>query len=164
MIARDRLYGTFAAAALLAPLAAQTDEEKEFDRTPVDCVTISRISKTEILDDQTVLFFMRGNKQIYQNHLPRKCPNLESEDRFGYRVSSSRLCKVDMITVLPRVGIPTTCRLGEFIPISAEEVDELRGIHDHGSRGDGVEVKPADPKKKDAAANDAAPKDAEPAQ
>jgi hypothetical protein len=147
----DRLVPTFVAAALLAPLALEADEKADdqpFDRTPVDCIIVSRIDKTDIIDDQTVLFFMRGNKQIYRNYLPRKCPGLEVEDRFGYQVHSSRLCKVDMLTVLPRIGIPTTCRLGEFQPITREEAEELRAIHDHPRHGDGVDVKPVEPSKK----------------
>jgi hypothetical protein len=149
----DRLLPAFVAAALFAPMALEADEkadDKPVDRTPVDCIVVSRIDKTDVIDDQTVLFFMRGNK-IYRNYLPRKCPGLEVEDRFGYQVRSSRLCKVDLLTVLPRVGIPTTCRFGEFLPITREEAEDLRALHDHPRHGDGVDVKPVEPSKKPAA-------------
>ena len=149
----DRLLATLFLAALIAPMALEADEKADdqpIDRTPIDCISVSRIDKTDVIDDQTVLFFMRGNKQIYRNYLPRKCPGLEVEDRFGYQVRSSRLCKVDLLTVLPRVGIPTTCRFGEFVPISREEAEELRAIHDHPRHGDGIDVKPVEPSKKSA--------------
>ena len=145
----NRLLTAFAAALLLAPLVVGADDkDKDFDRSPVDCISVSRIDKTDIVDDQTILFFMRGGKQIYRNYLPHRCPNLEVEDRFGYHVSSGRLCRIDLIRVLPRIGFPLSCQLGQFVPISAEEVDELRAIHDKGRRGDGVEAKPAEPQKK----------------
>lgn len=164
MLDRDRLLVMFAAAALLAPTMVKADDEKPFDRSPVDCIMVARIDRTDIIDDQTVLFFMRGRKQIYRNYLPRKCPNLETEDRFGYQVTSGRLCRVDMLTVLPRIGIPISCRLGPFQPITAEEVEELRAIHGQTRRGDGVEVKPVEARKQDAGADhDAAPKGTEPA-
>jgi len=164
MLARDRLLVMFVAAALSAPMVVKADDEKAFDRSPVDCIMVTRIDRTDIIDDQTVIFFMRGRKQIYRNYLPRKCPNLESEDRFGYQVSSGRLCRVDMLTVLPRIGIPISCRLGAFQPITAEEVEELRAIHGQTRARDGIEVKPVEPPKQDASpGSDAAPKGAEPA-
>jgi len=152
---RDRLLVTLAAAALFAPWVVHADEKKaDIDRTPVDCIITRNIDKTDIIDDQTILFYMKGkNKPIYRNYLPSKCPNLESSDRFGYAVTSSRLCKVDLIQALPRVGIPIPCRIGEFTPISAEEVEELHAVHDKGRRGgDKIDVKPVEPPKEDAAA------------
>ncbi|HET7132488.1 MAG TPA: hypothetical protein VFJ95_09580 [Gammaproteobacteria bacterium] len=158
MLDRNRLLAAFGTAALCVPVLAGADDEKEFDRSPVDCISVSRIDKTDIIDDQTILFFMRG-KRIYRNYLPSKCPGLEVEDRFGYRTVTSRLCRVDMINVLPRIGFPTACRLGEFTPISAEEVEELHAVHDKRQRGDGVEVKPVEPRKRGAAKGDDAKKD-----
>jgi hypothetical protein len=60
-----------------------------------------------------------------------------------------------MFTVLPRVGIPTTCKLGEFHPITAEESEELRAVHSKGRRRDGVEVKPVEPPEEPAAGDPA---------
>ena len=36
------------------------------DRTPTDCITISNIKDTAIVDDSTILFYMRGGKLL--NH------------------------------------------------------------------------------------------------
>ena len=65
------------------PLTAQDDEV--IDRTPEDCVSLSRVSRTKVIDDNTILFYMRG-RRIYRNILDRECPGLEREGRFTYRV------------------------------------------------------------------------------
>lgn len=111
------------------PLAAQEDEA--LDRTPRDCVAVSRIRRTKIVDDKTILFYMRGGS-VYQNILERDCPRLEREGRFMYEVRSYRLCDIDTITVLDRFGSGFgrgfTCRLGEFLPITMEEAETIEAI------------------------------------
>jgi hypothetical protein len=128
---------------LLALPAIGQDEEEAFDRTPKDCIMASSIRQTEAVDDQNVLFFMR-DRSVYRNHLPRKCPGLEREDRFSYKLEGTRrLCSINTITVLEdsffggsglRDGF--TCRLGEFVPLSPEEVEDLaRRDDDRAGRG-----------------------------
>ena len=78
-------------------------DEEEIDRTPQDCVSLPRVSRTEVIDDQTILFYQRGGK-VYLNHLPRKCGGLAREDRFMYKVTTTRLCSSDTITVLEHWG------------------------------------------------------------
>ncbi len=111
------------------PVAAQDDDV--LDRTPRDCVTVSRIRRTKIIDDKTILFYMRGSG-IYQNILERDCPRLEREGRFMYEIRGYRLCDIDTITVLDRFGAGFgrgfTCRLGEFHPITREEAEEIERI------------------------------------
>ena len=110
------------------PLAAQDDEEAPFDRTPQDCVRTQNIDSMKAVDDQNLIIRMDGNK-VYRNHLPRKCPGLVRENRFAYETRSSRLCSIDMITVLEEFGLGFrpgfTCRLGEFVPLSPEEIEDL---------------------------------------
>lgn len=121
---------------LLALPASGQDgaEEEAFDRTPKDCIMSSSIRETEAIDDQNVLFFMR-DRTVYRNHLPRKCPGLEREDRFSYKLEGTRrLCSINTITIIEdsffgggvgglREGF--TCRLGEFVPLTPEEVADL---------------------------------------
>ncbi len=46
---------------LLAGSAAiGADDDATFDRTPRDCVITQSIARTDILDDQTIIFYMRG--------------------------------------------------------------------------------------------------------
>lgn len=126
------LVTSTAVATFLSLVAARAQDD--FDRTPEDCVHASRIRSTQVLDDQNILFYMRGNR-VYRNELPEACPRLASEGRFLYerRVGQSigRLCRIDSITVLESVGaVPygATCRLGKFYPITQPEVDEIVGM------------------------------------
>jgi hypothetical protein len=108
--------------------SAQDAEIAPFDRTPVDCVRSQNIDSTKAIDDQNLIFRMDGRK-VYRNHLPRKCPGLARENRFSYETRSGRLCSIDTITVLEEFGLGFrpgfTCRLGEFVPLSPEEVEDL---------------------------------------
>jgi hypothetical protein len=130
--------GSFSLVACLLPLiglpaVAQDDDESAFDRTPQDCILASSIDEHDAIDDQNILFYMRDGK-VYRNHLPRKCPGLERENRISYQLRGTRrLCSIDTITVLEDsvfgggVGFRDgfTCRLGEFVPLSPEEIEDL---------------------------------------
>jgi hypothetical protein len=125
------------APALLAGAGALgQDDEAAFDRTPEDCIIVSNIDQTEAIDNHTIIFEMRGQR-VYRNTLPRECPGLERENRIGFETRTSRLCSSDTITVLEDfggfgggVGIGGlrrgfTCRLGQFVPMSPADVEEL---------------------------------------
>ena len=82
-----------------------------------DCITTSRIAGTRAQDDYTIDFEMTGG-EVYRNTLTGRCPGLGFEDRFGYRVSTGRLCRLDTITVLQSGGTNgATCPLGQFVPV-----------------------------------------------
>jgi hypothetical protein len=133
--ASTKLAAYFLPLLIALPVIAQDDADEVFDRTPQDCILSSSIRQTEAVDDQNVLFFMR-DRSVYRNHLPRKCPGLEREDRFSYRLDGTRrLCSINTITVIEDspfgAGVGSfrdgfTCRLGEFVPLSPEEVEDLR--------------------------------------
>jgi hypothetical protein len=112
---------------LAGQVGAQNDSEN-VDREVKNCINLNQIDRTDVVDDDTILFYMRG-KDIYENDLPNKCPELRSEDRFMYRTSTSQLCNVDTITVLNDLGFGfmpgATCGLGKFAPISEEAAEEL---------------------------------------
>ena len=99
------------------------------DREPTNCVTVNRIKQTDVINDNNILFYMRGGK-IYRNYLPRKCPRLEREDSFTYEVRTNSLCNVDVIYVLERFGgglrRGAGCGLGMFYEISEEEAERLK--------------------------------------
>jgi hypothetical protein len=131
---------------LALPAFAQDDDEEAFDRTPRDCILATSIDETDAIDDQNILFYMR-DRGVYRNHLPRKCPGLERENRMSYKLHGTRrLCSSDTITVLEESGFGVggglgafrdgfTCRLGEFVPLSPEEVEELDLREDKGRGG-----------------------------
>jgi len=93
------------------------------------CVPLQAIKRTEIVDDRTVLFYMRGGA-VFVNRLPRRCAGLKRADSFMYETSLSQLCNVDLITVLRRFGPGfsrgPSCGLGLFEPITDEGLALLR--------------------------------------
>jgi hypothetical protein len=95
-----------------------------------DCIDLMRIARTRVADEDTILFYLRGG-EIYRNDLPSRCPNLDRDERFMYRVSLNRLCSLDTVTVLEDVGfgfLPgASCGLGKFRAIDKEEADGLLG-------------------------------------
>ena len=137
------------------PGAAQDgddDGDIVLDRTPERCINTNGLRSTRIVDDKTVLFYMRGGA-IYQNLLADECRNLKRSGQFAYELRSSRLCSSDLITVLERFGPSLrrgiTCRIDEFIPISKLEADALlNGLDDRpGDEDAGLdqfEVKPVE--------------------
>ena len=46
---------------------------------PVNCVSLIRIRRTDIVDDHNILFYMNDGV-IYQNKLPNRCPGLRIND------------------------------------------------------------------------------------
>ena len=100
-----------------------------FDREPVDCLSLNRIRRTEVIDDSTIVFYV-GRREPYVNNLPRRCPGLKVNGRFSYKVDTSRLCGTDWITVLEdfagRLGTGFTCRLGVFHPTNLDVVALLK--------------------------------------
>jgi len=118
-------------AAISGATAADDDGSaaiEEIDREPIRCITASRIDRTKIIDERTVVFYMRGN-QIYRNQLTQDCPRLLREKRFSYEMRTSQLCNVDFITVLEYWGASLrpgpACGLGMFYPITKEEAELL---------------------------------------
>ena len=118
---------------MAAPLAA---EEKAMDKSidlvsgpPEQCVNLSSIDHTSVVDDRNILFYMHGNK-IYRNHLPYKCTGLKINKTFMYRTSLHQLCNVDIITVLDNLGFgyspANSCGLGLFYPVTKDDVAKLK--------------------------------------
>ena len=150
---------------VLVPLALGGQEDGAFDRTPRDCIVVSSIDETDALDDQNLIFRMRGDR-VFRNHLPRRCPGLERENRIAYQTRGGRLCSIDTITVLEESGVGFrngfTCRLGEFVPMSPDEIEEFELREDgRGTQGAiesrSVDLEEADEDTDDASEADEAP-------
>lgn len=91
------------------------------DPAPVDtgapgngvCLQVTAIDHTEIKDDNTILFFMKGGK-AWKNTLTFQCPSLKIEDGFAYQTDLPEICSnMQTIRVL-RSG--NFCELGQFTP------------------------------------------------
>ena len=84
---------------------------------PVDCISISGIRRSEVIDDRTIDFHMAGGR-VLRNHLPNQCPGLGFDKAFAYSPGVSRLCAVDIITVVRQGGgRGASCGLGKFQPV-----------------------------------------------
>ena len=105
-----------------------TDTNDAAPEEMVNCVSLSRVDDTRVVDEQTILFYMRGN-EIYRNVLPHRCPGLDGNSTFMYRVTTTQLCSVDVITLLEDFGsrfMPAaSCGLGKFQPISEATAEEI---------------------------------------
>lgn len=117
----------------LSPLAAQEVPPLVEEDDPVieiqRCVNTRPISRTEIVDDQDILFHMR-NGEIYLNHLRKTCKRLAEEGRFAYSTTTSRLCTDDIISVLTDSGFGLTtgrsCKLGNFYAVTEEQAEKIK--------------------------------------
>jgi hypothetical protein len=108
---------------------------------------LTRIDSTRVLDDQTILFYLRDDR-VYRNYLPRKCPGLSQQNRFSYESHTGQLCNVDAVTVLEqwagRLEPGFTCRLGAFHPISPEEIEDLEALHSGAKTRETIDVQPVE--------------------
>ena len=128
----DRLIATVSAALLIVlqwPVAVADDEVVVDDSDSKDCISLNALRRTEVIDDNNILFYMRG-KKIYHNALSNRCGGLAREDRFSYRSSAGRLCRMDMIRVLynDATGVRegNACSLGAFRLIGDEEAEAIK--------------------------------------
>ncbi len=110
--------------ALLNPGPSLADEEK--DENARNCINVSRIRSTKVVDDSSILFYMSG-KTVYHNILPRQCRGLSRENRFSYRVSGNSLCQLDLIRILYDSGVGIeegpACGLGYFHEVTQEDIE-----------------------------------------
>jgi hypothetical protein len=127
--------GIFGLGGVAAEALAQGAEEGG----PVRCINLSRINRTEVIDNRSIAFYLRGG-DVYINRLNRACSGLERNKPFSYRTPTNRICSVDFITVLEDFGAGLTpnvsCPLGMFVPADEEEVENLL----HPVEGDQPEV------------------------
>jgi len=87
----------------------------------VSCIPLQSIRESRVRDDWTIDFRTDGNRW-YRNTLPNRCNSLGFERAFSYETSLTRLCNVDVITVIASNGGPGpinrgSCGLGEFTPV-----------------------------------------------
>ena len=83
------------------------------------CIQTYLIDHTQVLDDNTILFFMRG-REVWKNSLPYRCSGLKMSGGFQYETSINQICSnLQTIRVIEQGGGPrfgSTCMLGAFTP------------------------------------------------
>lgn len=165
--ARAKRIVVTAAAALLATIGAKSAAAQSAPTDAKSCVYLPDVDHTKIVDERNILFYMR-NRTVLENVFREPCYGLHEKSRFAYGSSSlKRLCAGNLIALLTDlsfggVAAQNTCRLGMFVPIDPDEVEDLLiaaskdkggGQKKQAIKSQPVEVAPA-------ASPDAAPKPA----
>jgi len=113
-----------------APLVFATDAGDTSDYPKaVHCIDLQRIKSSEILDDSHMLFKM-ANGDMYLNTLEHRCPGLRRSQPYMVRTSLTRLCNLDIITLLDATGFGfmpgASCGLSMFEPVTKAQVDAVK--------------------------------------
>ncbi len=69
----------FSALPMLMGSIVQAEDDAEVFSEPKDCISLTQLDRTDIIDDRNILFYMRG-KEVYLNQLPHRCPGLRMSD------------------------------------------------------------------------------------
>ena len=111
---------------LMSNTVQAVDDANEFGE-PQQCISLTHLDRTDIVDDRNILFYIRGN-DIYLNQLPHRCSGLRMADGFSYRRTINRLCRIDLITPIRSGGMGggISCGLGTFRLITEDEVLMLK--------------------------------------
>jgi len=146
------------ATALLAAVGPKSAAAQEPATAAKSCVYLPDIDHTKIVNERNILFYLRNNT-VLQNSMREPCYGLHEKTRFTYGSTAlRRLCSGDMITLLADlsfggVASANTCKLGMFLPVDADEVDEILaaarkdkgGQRKHAIKSQPVELPPAAP-------------------
>ena len=105
-------------------LADDTDEVRE----PQRCINSRSIRRTEVINDDYVLFWVQG-RRMYLNALQSSCTGLTQERRFSFETTTRSLCAHDKIRVLRESGLGVyegrSCTLGRFQEMTEEALDDF---------------------------------------
>ena len=123
---------TIVGVALLTAAAAVAGAEEageSVDPKPVHCIDLIRIQQSDIIDNRHMVFRM-VNGDLYLNTLSHACPGLRKNEPYMFRTSQTRLCDLDIITVLNTYGFGFTpgasCGLGTFEKVTKEQVELVK--------------------------------------
>ncbi len=98
-------------AADLRPRAAQPAPAEGTLLPARPCLSIARLERSEIVDNQTIRFHLIDGT-IVRSRLPSPCHGLKMQGGFAFQTSTDQLCEFDVIRVLPPSG--GACTLGPF--------------------------------------------------
>lgn len=112
-----------------AQAAKKSKEEvlKDYERTGEfeNCLQLTRIDHTRVLDDSTILFVMHG-KTDYLNELPHRCPQLGFFESYIHKTSTNNICNTDIITVFDSAANQSlaSCGLGKFEKLNKKPAED----------------------------------------
>jgi hypothetical protein len=128
--ARSKRIAIASAAALLAAVGPKSAAAQAEPTAAKSCVYLADIDHTKIVNERNILFYLRNNT-ILQSSFREPCWGLREKSRFTYGSTAlKRLCAGDMITVLADLSFggvapANTCKLGLFLAVDDDEVDDL---------------------------------------
>ncbi len=80
---------------------------------PHICISVSQIDHRVILNDQEIVFYMRGGK-AWKNTLHAKCGGLKFQGGFAWTIRGDEVCANQQVIYVLDRGNP--CMLGDFTP------------------------------------------------
>ena len=108
------LLPAFAGAALVLAASAPAEVPAPPAQSSL-CINSRNIQRTEVQDDQTILFHMRDGR-VWQNKLRRVCPMLKTSP-FTQVLHSDQVCANQQFIHVTQTR--DTCALGDFTLINA---------------------------------------------
>ena len=104
----------FAGAALVLAVSAPAELPAPRASSSL-CISARNIQRTEVRDDQTILFHMRDGK-VLQNRLRQICPMLKTSS-YTQVLHSDQVCANQQFIHVTQTG--DTCALGDFTLVGA---------------------------------------------
>lgn len=98
------------------------------------CLSTHLYDSVEVLDTRHVLFKGRGER-LWVNTLRNACVGLRKRDVLQFDVRGSQICNLDTFTAVSNAlfgwqRTSATCSLGDFSPVTAEQVAMIEAALD----------------------------------
>lgn len=82
-----------------SPAAIAEDNTEEASKPLVRCLDVSRIRNSKVVDNETIILYMRGGPD-YKMNLAQRCPGLKINQTWRHDAKGlGKLCEVDVIEV-----------------------------------------------------------------
>lgn len=96
----------------------------------VRCLPVYSYNSVDILDNRHVVFKGTGGR-LWLNRLRNRCTGLRRNDTLKFDVRATQLCSLDTfeaisLNVVGPTRTSATCSLGEFMPITKEQLDGIK--------------------------------------
>lgn len=106
----------FAVVALLLASPAPAAAQSAAPAPATVCLNVNDIQRTEVPDDQTILFHMHDGK-VWRNRLKTVCPMLKVSP-YSQRLVGDLVCSNQQFIHVTLTG--NDCVLGEFTPVAVQ--------------------------------------------
>ena len=104
----------------------------------IRCLPTYSYDSVEILDNRHVVFKGTANK-LWLNRLRTRCTGLRRNDTLKFDVRNSQLCSLDSFQAISLnisgvTRTSATCSLGNFTPITREQLDNVKAALESGQK------------------------------